>query len=118
MKKLLLLLCAVLLLTSCGNTGSSDTSTEDTEEKKVISSADYVNFGKMGDVDGPAFAVYSKTGYSGASATIDLASMEINTVMDKKYINGYAFFGIAGNAIQIGHMQERSFSRHWHIFFK
>lgn len=93
-KLLLLLLCAALLLTSCGNTGSGDTSTEDTEEKKVITSADYVNFGKMGDVDGPAFAVYSKTGYSGASATIDLASMEVNTVMGRKFINGYAFFGI------------------------
>ena len=30
---------------------------------------------------------------------------------------GYTFFGIAGNAIQIGHMQERRFSRQRHILF-
>jgi hypothetical protein len=125
MKKLLLLLCSVLLLTSCGNTGSGDTSTEDTEGKKVISSADYVNFGRMGDVDGPAFAVYSRVGYSGASATLDLASMEINTVMDRKFINGYAFFGIdvyAGtssmwlNCVDVG-LCWSGREGGWHVFY-
>ena len=125
MKKLLLLLCSVLLLTSCGNTGSGDTSTEDTEGKKVISSADYVNFGRMGDVDGPAFAVYSRVGYSGVSATLDLASMEINTVMDRKFINGYAFFGIdvyAGtssmwlNCVDVG-LCWSGREGGWHVFY-
>ena len=92
MKKLLLLLCLVLSLTACGKTETNDNSEE---TKTIISTLDYKNTGKMGDTDGPAFAVYSKVGYSGASATLDLASMEINTVMEKgKFVNGYAFFGI------------------------
>ena len=91
MKKLLFLFCLVLLLTACGSTDSND----GTDKKITISTLDYTNTGKMGDTDGPAFAVYSKLGYTGASATLDLANMEISTVMKKgKFINGYAFFGI------------------------
>ena len=61
----------------------------------IISSLDYANTGKMGDVDGPAFAVYSNVGYTGASAVLDIANMEIKTVpKDGKFVNGYCFFGI------------------------
>ena len=133
MKKLLLLLCSVLLLTSCGlgsgtvnsKDDTSTTSTEETKPQKIISTLDYQNFGKMGDVDGPAFAVYSKTGYSGASATIDLASMEINTVMGRKFINGYAFFGndvYAGtsnmwlNCVDVG-LCWAGTDGGWHVFY-
>jgi hypothetical protein len=127
MKKfLLLLLCSGLLLTSCGSTGSNTESSEDSDGRKIISSADYVNLGRMADVDGPAFAVYSKTGYSGASASLDLASMEINTLMpNKKFINGYAFFGIdvyAGtssqwlNCIDVGHCWSGR-EGGWHVFY-
>lgn len=102
-KLLLLLLSSTLLLTSCGLSGgkvngqedTSTANTENTKPLKVISTLDYQNFGRMGDLDGPAFAVYSRTGYSGASATIDLASMEINTLLgERKFINGYAFLGL------------------------
>ena len=63
--------------------------------KKIISTLDYTNTGKMGDTDGPAFAVYSNIGYTGASATLDIANMESNTVLPNgKFVNGYAFFGI------------------------
>ena len=126
MKKLLLLLCSVLLLTSCGNTGSNSESSEVNEERKIISSADYLNFGRMGDVDGPAFAVYSKTGYTGASAAIDLASMEINTLIGtRKYLNGYAFLGIdvyAGtssqwlNCVDVG-LCWSGIEGGWHVFY-
>jgi hypothetical protein len=79
----------------------------------------------MGDVDGPAFAVYSRVGYSGASATLNLASMEINTVMDRKFINGYAFFGIdvyAGtssmwlNCVDVG-LCWSGREGGWHVFY-
>ena len=128
MKKfLLLLLCSGLLLTSCGNTGGSTESSEDGNGRKVISSADYVNFGRMADTDGPAFAVYSKTGYSGASASLDLGSMEVNTLMpNNKFINGYAFFGIdvyAGanssqwrNCVDVG-LCWSGREGGWHVFY-
>ena len=97
MKKLLFLFCLGLLLTACGSpdvTNAPD-ATDIPNPKTIISTLDYKNTGKMGDTDGPAFAVYSNLGYTGASATLDLASMEINTVMPSgKFINGYAFFGI------------------------
>lgn len=92
MKKLLFLLCSALFLTACNSTEPGN---EPDTKKQVISTLDYTNTGKMGDTDGPAFAVYSNIGYTGASASLDLANMEINTVMENgKYINGYAFFGI------------------------
>lgn len=97
MKKLFVLLCFALLLTSCGHpdANNSNTETDKVDEKTVISTLDYTNTGKMGDTDGPAFAVYSNLGYTGASAVLDLANMEINTVMPSgKFVNGYAFFGI------------------------
>ena len=91
MKKLLLLLCLVPLLVSCGNVGKQD----DTEAQTFISTLEYANTGKMGDTDGPAFAVYSNVGYTGASAVLDIANMEINTVFpNKKFVNAYAFLGI------------------------
>ncbi len=63
--------------------------------KKIIRTLDYKNKGKMGDIDGPAFAVYSKIGYRGASVKLNLADAEIKTVLpDGRFINGYAFLGI------------------------
>lgn len=91
MKKLLLLACMVLLLTACGKEKEPD----NTEAENIISTLDYANTGKMGDVDGPAFAVYSQIGYTGASVVLDVADMEINTVFPNgKFVNGYSFLGI------------------------
>jgi len=122
MKKILLLLCLTLLLTSCGSTDSNN----DSETTKSISTLDYTNTGKMGDTDGPAFAVYSKLGYTGASASLDLANMEINTVMSNgKFINGYAFFGIDVylgsssvwiNCVDVGLCWSGK-SGGWHVFY-
>lgn len=92
--------------------------------EKVISSLDYENTGKMGDVDGPAFAVYSNTGYSGASATLDLEGMEIKTLMDDgKFLNGYVFLGIDvyegswwQNCVDVGLCWSGT-SGGWHIFY-
>lgn len=92
--------------------------------EKVISSLDYENTGKMGDVDGPAFAVYSNTGYSGASAVLDLEGMEIKTRMDDgKFLNGYVFLGIDvyegswwQNCVDVGLCWSGT-SGGWHIFY-
>ena len=92
--------------------------------EKVISSLDYENTGKMGDVDGPAFAVYSNTGFSGASATLDLEGMEIKTLMDDgKHLNGYVFLGIDvyegawwQNCVDVGLCWSGA-SGGWHIFY-
>lgn len=114
MKKLLFLLSFVLLLASCardlpeesavtvsspGSVAESSTeesSTDPMEEAvSIISTTDYTNTGKMGDTDGPAFAVYSNIGCTGAAAVLDIAGMEINTVLpDGRFVNGYTFFGI------------------------
>ena len=55
--------------------------------RKIIKTLDYKNNGKMGDTDGPAFAVYSKVGYNGASVDLNLGDMEINTrLSDGRFI--------------------------------
>ena len=105
---------------------SEEVSTDYMENaSSVISSLDYENTGKMGDVDGPAFAVYSNVGYSGASAVLDLEGMEIKTLMeDGKFLNGYAFLGIDVyaeegywiNCVDVGLCWSGT-SGGWHIFY-
>lgn len=61
---------------------------------KKLTSLDYKNNGKMGDIDGPAFAVYSNRGYNGASVVVDIANSEIQTKLpDGRFVNGYMFLG-------------------------
>lgn len=52
--------------------------------------------GKMGDVDGPAYAVYSKKGYNKASIEVLLSQIKVNNVRksDNKFVNAYIFLGI------------------------
>lgn len=92
---------------------------------KIISSLDYTNTGKMGDVDGPAFAVYSNKGYSGASAVLDIEGMEIKTLMeDGRFLNAYSFLGIDVyaeegywmNCVDVGLCWSGA-SGGWHIFY-
>jgi hypothetical protein len=83
--------------------GSKEESMEESMEESVdptlnatkkITTLDYVNKGKMGDVDGPAFCVYSKKGFNGASVVLDIANSEIQTKLpDGKHVNGYIFLG-------------------------
>ncbi len=106
MKKLwvLMLMSLTVCLSACAaaddtNTdkvpGADHTNVTMDGAERIISTLDYENSGKMGDTDGPAFVVYSNIGYSGASATLDIANMEINTVLgDGKFVNAYTFFGI------------------------
>ncbi len=113
MKRFIALLTMLLLAfsVSCGTADDtsdnvSNTSevseTEDSKEeitmenaRQIIKTLDYENYGRMGDLDGPAFAVYSKVGYSACSVELDIANMEINGAMsDGKFVNGYAFLGI------------------------
>ena len=139
MKKIFLLLLATVCLLSVfsceGGVNESEAVSETASEEvsvhpmdradKIISSLDYKNTGKMGDVDGPAFAVYSNTGYSGATVTMNIEDMEIKTVMpDGKYLNGYAFLGFdvfneSGywmNCIDVGLCWSGT-SGGWHIFY-
>ena len=116
MKKLFSLIVAIILTSlsvACDNTEPSESinSSASSEAVSTISSAEndnfieratgkiktesYKNGGKMGDTDGPAFAVYSNIGYNGASVELDLSKAEINTVLpDNRYINAYSFLGI------------------------
>ena len=74
---------------------SLDTSIDPTlSSTKTINSLNYKNNGKMGDTDGPAFAVYSNKGYNGASVIVDIANSEIQTKLpDGRFVNGYMFLG-------------------------
>lgn len=61
-----------------------------------ITSLTWTNSGdSMGDWDGPAYVVYSKTGYNKASFDIALSKIKINMVRksDKKWANTYLFLG-------------------------
>lgn len=61
-----------------------------------ITSLTWKNSGdSMGDWDGPAYVVYSKTGYNKASFDIALSKIKINMVRksDKKWANTYLFLG-------------------------
>ena len=51
---------------------------------------------KMGDDDGPAYAVYSKNGYNKASIDVMMNELRVNTVRksDQKYLNAYIFLGV------------------------
>ncbi len=107
------LLCLAVCLCSCAGGAESsadisvesncEVSNEESDEMSnlidsadsIISSLDYTNTGKMGDQDGPAFAVYSNTGFSGAKCDIDFRSININTLYpDGRFINAYMFLGI------------------------
>ena len=74
---------------------SSESSDVTENATKTINSLEYKNNGKMGDTDGPAFCVYSKVGYNGASVDINLADSEISTRLpDGRFINAYCFLGL------------------------
>ena len=114
MKRILsfvLALLTVLVFSSCTQTNITESSTEALLESssfesliekdfredytRIIKTLDYKNSGKMGDTDGPAFAVYSQIGYNGASIELDLGEAEINTVLpDGRYVNAYTFLGV------------------------
>ena len=118
--------------TSTTTTTTTTTQTTTTTKKSymedahmVISSLDYKNTGKMGDTDGPAFAVYSKNGYNGASVDLNIKDVEIRTRFkgELRYINAYAFLGIDvtrngywSNCIDTGLVWSGS-TGGWHIFY-
>lgn len=90
----------------------------------ILDSLTYTNPGRMGDLDGPAFAVYSKVGYNGASAVLDLQSAHLGRVLpDGRFVNAYAFFGVdvyAGewwqNCVDVGFCRSGRTGR-WHLFY-
>lgn len=82
------------------------------------------NLDKMGDADGPAYCVYSNTGYNKASFDIELSRAELN-IYDKNgtHVNAYAFMGMdvySGgswvNCIDFG-LVYSSDRTGWHVFY-
>ena len=66
------------------------------EGATVITNLDYSNGnGKMGDADGPAYAVYSKVGFNKASMDVKISDIKINNIRqsDGKFVNAYIFLG-------------------------
>ncbi|MDD4125097.1 MAG: hypothetical protein PHW77_05160 [Eubacteriales bacterium] len=66
------------------------------EGATVITNLNYSNGdGKMGDSDGPAYCVYSNTGYNKASMDVKISEMKINNIResDGKFVNAYMFLG-------------------------
>ena len=90
----------------------------------MIDSLNYTNNGRMGDLDGTAFAIYSPIGYNGASATIDLKNAQLQRILpDGRFINAYAFFGVdvySGewwqNCVDVGFCRSGQTGR-WHLFY-
>lgn len=89
-----------------------------------LDSLTYTNNGRMGDLDGTAFAIYSPIGYNGASGTIDLKNAQLRRVLpDGRHINAYAFFGVdvyAGewwqNCVDVGFCRSGKTGK-WHLFY-
>jgi hypothetical protein len=71
------------------------------ESPKILTNLTYTNVGDitnghlMGDIDGPAYCVYSYIGYNKASFEVDLSNIELNTIRsnDNYFINAYLFLG-------------------------
>ena len=79
---------------------SAVSETNSTEEvKELLTNLTFANKGTrqngflMGDVDGPAYCVYSKVGYNKASFEVNLKDIKINLKRksDKKHMNAYMF---------------------------
>ncbi|MBE6579175.1 MAG: hypothetical protein E7651_05120 [Ruminococcaceae bacterium] len=89
-----------------------------------LDSLTYTNNGRMGDLDGTAFAIYSPIGYNGASGTIDLKNAQLRRVLpDGRFINAYAFFGVdvySGewwqNCVDVGFCRSGQTGK-WHLFY-
>lgn len=66
------------------------------KDQKSITNLTWVNpINKDGDADGPAFVVYSKTGYNMSSFDLKLSQVKTNLIRksDKKAIAAYLFLG-------------------------
>lgn len=122
---LLLLLCTA----ACGQAAEESSASEASLSpldgaKRVLRSLEYENAGRMGDNDGPAFAVYSNIGYSGAAVTLDIADMEVSTRLPGgRFVNCYAFLGIDvyegeswANCIDAG-LCRSGVNGGWHLFY-
>lgn len=91
---------------------------------QTISTFNYRNPGRMSDNDGPAFVAYSKIGYSGASATVDLGNTKVNGALSNgKFINAYIFLGIDvfgetewENCVDVGFAWAGA-KGGWHLFY-
>lgn len=140
---LALLLCSVACTSeenesTISQTASSDTSKEASSEKSGVEEYIYTgteaftnrtlkNTLKMGDVDGPAYCVYAKSGYNKASFDVELSKIDLNIFRsdnDRQHVNAYIFMGIDvydttgqwwQNCIDTGIVY--SSSAGWHVFY-
>ena len=84
------------------DTSAAVSNTNSTEEvKELLTNLTFANKGTrangylMGDLDGPAYCVYSKVGYNKASFEVNLKDIKINLKRksDSKHVNAYMFLG-------------------------
>ncbi|OGO91788.1 MAG: hypothetical protein A2Y17_13605 [Clostridiales bacterium GWF2_38_85] len=109
----------------------SETS-EPEEITEMLTNLTYTNIGDrtnghlLGDLDGPAYCVYSKIGYNKASFDVDLGTMQLDLTRksDNKSINAYMFIGCDiydstgswwKNCIDSGLVNDGG--NGWHIFY-
>ncbi len=104
---LLFFVLTAVLLSGCNSTvpestDSSEQSDIISEEEEIsmgdpdITNLNYQNTGKMGDDDGPAYAIYSKQGYNIASIDVMISEIKLNNIRksDGKFVNAYIFLGM------------------------
>ncbi len=62
---------------------------------ETINNLEYVNPGYMGDDDGPAYCVYSESGYNRSEMVFELSKAELNNIGTNGYsrVNGFVFLG-------------------------
>lgn len=94
---------------------------------KANTNLGFVNSGRyQGDNDGPAYVVYSKTGYNKASFEFDLSQAKVNMRRrsDQKWTNSYIFLGVDVydekdeflNCIDAGFCYSGD-KKNWHLFY-
>ena len=104
-KKALLILLFMMLslsfLTECSKDSQTkstnqDKTSEETEDATSLSNLDWINTKMNGDADGPAYVLYSKTGYNQATVNIALKDVKSNLVRksDGKEVASYLFLGV------------------------
>ena len=88
-------------VSSFDNTSSGTVSTDRKTRASIPEGMDYIsnlnfkNTGKMGDNDGPAVCIYSKTGYNKGRMDIVVSQIKLNTERsDKKRVAAYMFLGV------------------------
>ncbi len=112
MKRFCIFILILLTVSACGGCGNevtgetskdgalSETVSETQKAHEFNGNGHFDNLSmrngqnKMGDTDGPAYCVYSNTGFNGASFDIQLSALKLNLFRrDAGHVNAYIFLG-------------------------